>query len=259
MRVRTYLLWFLAVVIVFSGCKKEVDEDQEIMTEPKTELIVKGGDAVILKGRDAGLPLESLPGVKSITFKAWLQLEDVPETGLFLVDTDYIPHGLKDQLKREKLTLMKDGTLLDSAGTKTTVFTQAEMFKVVEKKQANMNPKLLEKLADLFAKPAIAGDPYPFSAFSWNMWWRYRGGFCRDYRAWTVAEAWGPLQGGARPHTRIEYIETRVRLHGNTDRDDCGNCDYESSYRRYKIGCFWPAHGGANLLEKSCAAMNGRT
>lgn len=217
-----------------------------IRTQPTFDLKVRGGTAKLVPPQKAGLPLQALPGVKRISFQQWAELKTVPPSGLYLVDTSFVPMNLAQQLQKERLTLKPDGRLLDEKGEPITLFVKTEVFEV---NRSSSQPSLSQGLTKaLHADKATlqAANPYPFSWFSWSMWWRYRGGFCRDYRAWTTAEAWGPEQGGARPHTRIEYIETRAQIGGRLDRDNCSNCDNESSYVRWDIGCFWPAHGGAS-------------
>ena len=219
----------------------------ELPLAPKFELKVQGGRAELLKGREAGLALETLPGVKRISFAEWREMKDIPRSGLYLVDTDFVPFGLAAALEQERLVLGKDGSLRDAKGQPVVLFIKSETFAVSTDKGALAAPPgLLDRLTTLVVGTAEAANPYPFSLFSWSMWWRYRGGFCRDYRAWTRAEAWGPEQGGARPHTRIAYMETRAELGSRRDRDSCSNCDLESSYVRWNIGCFWPAHGGTS-------------
>ena len=239
------LISLVACLIIF-GFGFATQKDQIRPDQPTLELKVEGGEAVLLRGKDAGLPLEKLPGIKSITFEQWLKMEKIPVTGLFLVDTDFIPTGLPEFLKEHCLVLKKDGTLLDSDGMKIALFLQGEVFKVKMESKSLSSHATAAKGPAIFSASADPANPYPFSMFSWYMWWKYRGGFCRDYRAGTVAEAWGPEQGGARPHTRIEYIETRVAMAGRSDRDSCMNCDYKNSYVRWNIGCFWPAHGKAS-------------
>lgn len=239
MKVKMYLfvLFIFGSILFITGCEKE---------QPRIKHKVVGGDVVLLKGEQAGLPLEALPGLKTITFKQWLSMKDIPETGLYLVDTDFIPQGLPERLKEEGLSLHQDGTL-DSVGVNIALFIQSQVYQIVEKKSSlNTLPGVLEKLVSTFIKPAAAATPYPFSSYSWQMWWKYQGGFCRNYKAKTIAEAWGPLQEGTRPHTRIEYIETRVEVGGKKDRDSCFGCDEQSSYTRLELGCFWPAHGKAS-------------
>lgn len=53
---------------------------------------------------------------------------------------------------------------------------------------------------------AQAASPFVWTCFCWSWQWKYRGGFCRDYGAWTNAYASGPGAGGgcggALPHTK---------------------------------------------------------
>jgi hypothetical protein len=241
MKIYLVILLIIGGILFTTGCKKEPEPQK-----PEIDLKVEGGNVELLKGEEAGLPLETVPGVKTITFAEWLKMDEIPETGLYLVDTDFIPHGLPEALKEEGITLNQDGSL-DSAGVKFALFIQSQVYRIVDNQSSLENqPGFLEKLAGLFAGEAVAAEPYPFSRYSWNLWWRYRGGFCRDYKAKTIAEAWGPLQGGFRPHTRIEYIETRVEMGSRRDRDSCSGCDEQSSFTKWDIGCFWPAHGGAS-------------
>ncbi len=247
-RILPIFLFAFLLLIAPAIAQKELEKAPLSRLEtPKTELKVEGGEAVPLRGKEAGRPLEALPGAKAITFAQWLKMDKIPETGLFLVDTDFVPYQLEEFLKKQRLTLQKDGTLIDPTGTKFALFLEMEMFKVVPKRTSLIRSAAasLRKLSPISAS-ADPAHPYPFSMFSWYMWWRYHGGFCRDYQAGTVAEAWGPAQGGARPHTRIEYIETRVTMAGRNDRDSCFDCDYENSFVKWDIGCFWPAHGGTS-------------
>jgi hypothetical protein len=191
-----------------------------------------------------------MPGVRSVSYEQWHAMAEIPKAGLFLVDTDHIPLGLADFLKSEKLILERDGRLHDEKGQPVALFLKSETFSVKGKRAEAEPLKPLRLLFDrtlaLLETQVYAANPYPFASFSWRMWWRYHGGFCRDYRAGTSAEAWGPAQGGASPHTRIEYIETRVDMAGRHDRDSCRNCDQQGSSVTWDIGCFWPAHGRAS-------------
>ncbi|MDJ0635601.1 MAG: hypothetical protein QNJ34_20610 [Xenococcaceae cyanobacterium MO_188.B29] len=214
-----------------------------IFKPPTLKMKVTGGTVKLVSPKQAGLSLRVLPGVKRISFRNWAKLKSVPKSGLYLVETPFVPASLPKQLKKLGYTLKPDGRLLDEKGQPITLFVKSEVFEVKRK------PVLRKSISQAAVKSIstngklYAANPYPFSQFSWSMWWRYRGGFCRDYRAWTTAEAWGPLQGGARPHTRIQYMETRAQIGSRKDRDSCFNCDNESSYVRRRIGCFWPAHG----------------
>ncbi len=206
--------------------------------KPTSTMKVEGGTAELLPPEKSGLPLKTLPGVKTISMEQWAELKSVPKTGLYLVDTEFVPLSLPKELEKRRYTLKKDGTLLNEEKKLITIFIKGEMFRVKPNSISEAGVKSIKSSTDRL----YAAYPYPFSAISWSMWWKYRGGFCRDYRAWTTAEAWGPLQGGDRPHTKIQYMETRAQIGSKKDRDSCFNCDNESSYVRWDVGCFWPAH-----------------
>jgi hypothetical protein len=190
---------------------------------PHLDLRSQGVKTSKVSDETAGLPLDAMPGAKCITFDTLLEMPEVPETGLYLLDTTHVPLSLPDSLKEDGCTLQEDGTLIDCKQDPVTLIVFAETFQLLH------NP-----------------HPHPWSSFSWNFRWRYRGGFCRDYRAWTTAEAWGPEEGGDRPHTFIEYIETRAEIGGHRSNNHCFDCAREDSYMRWDIGCFWPAHGGGS-------------
>ena len=79
---------------------------------------------------------------------------------------------------------------------------------------------------------------------AWGNWYADNG-FCRSLTADTGADAWGAVQNGARPHTRIQFIETRAWASGaNTVDNQCANCDTLTSQSEASFGCFWPAYGG---------------
>lgn len=214
---------------------------------PKLEHKISGGKSKPISAKAAGLPLADLPGAKHVTFSQWRDMKQIPKTGLFLVETEHLPANFQKQLLKEGYVLQKDGTLLDKDKQPVALFVMFEMFEIDRGnigKQSSV--EWLRPFADIVIPLSEAANPYPFDLYSWSMRWRYRGGYCRDYRAWTDAESWGPLQGGTRPHTRIEYMETRAEIGSRRDRDSCRNCDNESSYARWDIGCFWPAHGSGS-------------
>ena len=120
---KTHFLFhcIVALSIAMTGCKQEPDKSSK---RPRKELKVEGGDVIRLKGTQAGRPIETLPGVKAVTFDQWLKMKDIPETGLFLVETDFIPQELPNQLKKDGYILKKDGTLLDSTGVKIALLLE---------------------------------------------------------------------------------------------------------------------------------------
>lgn len=223
----------LSVLLFFFACEAENPNscDCEKLKVPAVQTEAIGASTISLKGEKAGLPLSTLPGVKTISTRELLALDEEPETGLYLLDTDFVPQELAEELKEAGFRLQKDGTL-DSAGVKTTLFVKAEVFQLRRK-----GPNGKELLDD---KTKSRAFPLPWAAYGYNFWWRYNGGFCRDYHAHTRAYAYGPRAGTVWPRTNIALIQTNVK----TDTDVCFNCHQEGSDWSWDIGCFWPAHGG---------------
>jgi len=252
-------------------------------------LQVKGGTAKLMTGPDAGYAFAALPGAKRITMRALARMKDIPKTGLYIVDADYVPTTLTQQLKREGYRLTDKGELTDRKGEPITLFVRPETFQLTPEtigppsdffkspappsktdeqqpygKQGLFSPhpgipqpgiwakiKNLAKRVDLNpVSEAKAASPFPWSCYSWSWQWKYRGGFCRDYRAWTNAYAWGPGPGGScnspKPHTNIQYVRAYAKAAGDTDDEYCYNCDQEHAFADYDIGCFWPAHGNGS-------------
>jgi hypothetical protein len=224
-------------------------------------------------------------------------LREIPETGLFIVDADYIPLTLMEELKRDGYRLYPSGVLRDAKGERATMFVRPETFEVVPETLAppreffelpappsqseppynqaptdrqydrqglftpmpglpepsywarirNLTKHVGRQLGDGLISEAHAASPFPFTCFSWSWKWKYRGGFCRDYRAWTHAYAWGPAAGGGcsgfKPRTNIQYIRAYARAALDVDDEYCYNCDQEHAFADHDIGCFWPAHG----------------
>jgi len=191
---------------------------------------VEGGSLTKAPTEDSGEPLSTMPGITTMTSDELSELEELPFGKIILVDTEFVPYGLAELLRNESL-LFTDGSLTDFQGNKanTTLLMSGKVYEV--------NPDVDEPLRRKLA------NPYPWRWFSWNLWNRYDGGFCRSWHAGSYADAWGPVIGGSRPHTNIQSIETRVTVGNRNDNDICFNCDRERSRAEYKIGCFWPAFG----------------
>jgi hypothetical protein len=139
-------------------------------------------------------------------------------------------------LEKAGLTLRQDGALVDAKGDKALMLLWHKLVAVT--------PNIGKRSPDNsgWGLPVVyAASPYSLSLVSaWGSWYAvYHDptGFCKSLNGDTGADAWGPIEGGARPHTRIEYLETRVYGVHN----DCSNCD--SSFSEYSVGfgCFWPA------------------
>ncbi len=247
-------------------------------TRGKSALKSKGMTVRKLRGRAAGKPLSSMPGAKAITRGRWAQMKEIPKTGLYLVDMDFVPPGLEQDLKQNGYRLAKDGTLTKN-GNPVALFVHGETFHVKPEKPGggggggaflqidplkqpvrfaqglaeqvgNTLARLVNAAGSLVIDEARAASPFPWRCGTWYFKWEYNGGFCRDYRAWSHAYAWGPGSDGVcanpKPLTRIEYISTYAKAGSKTDWDYHYNADQSHSYAKHDIGCFWPAHGGAS-------------
>lgn len=237
-------------------------------TKGRSALHSKGMVMRELHGREAGKPISAMPGAKAISRDAWGKMKEIPKTGLYLVDLDHVPPGLEEDLKQNGYHLAADGTLTQE-GNPVALFVHGETFHVKPEKDAgppsgqgggalaglaDWTGRVLSQLAktagDLLASEAEAAAPFPWACGSWYFSWQYNGGFCRDYKAWSNAYAWGPGADGAcadpKPLTRIEYISTYVDVAGRTDWDYYYYADQSHSYARWDIGCFWPAHGSGS-------------
>jgi hypothetical protein len=215
---------------------------------------VRGGTIKKLAGEAAGLPVSALPGVQLVSSKAFFakyKQRDQTPSGLFVLDADFIPPTLPDLLKRDGLTLMKDGTLLTADKQKETMLVLSPAsFAVQIGEQGRHDGGPLRNFFWLVPE-AHAAAPFPLSNVTAMATWRTPTGFCRTVTAKTESDAWG---SGAptpswyhRPHTRIEGIETRAFIEPNGDTDTCLNCDRQSSTKRWRAGCFWPAYSASGF------------
>lgn len=239
MKLKLLVLFSSLLFFFLEGCKDKPCNCEELKS-PRFTQDIQGAKNILLKGEDAGLSLDKLPGVKSITYEEWHKLEKIPETGLYLVNTDFVPQELPENLKKAGYTLHRDGTL-DSAGVKITLFVQSQVYKIENDVPSKGNNKLE---SDSVSPRAF---PQPWAAYSYSFWWKYDGGFCRGYNATTSAYAYGPRTGDFWPSTNIQWMQTNARLSsGGNDTDVCSNCFSLSSSASWDIGCFWPAHGGTS-------------
>ena len=210
---------------------------------PHEKIEVKGGQAKKVESPDFcnyGIHVSDMKGVKTISSKE-LSANTVLAPGLYVVDNYVISGDVMNILDTLKLTLSEDGTLWEEDGkTPVVLIYFSEVYEVYLNADGKEN-----------GGGRRLASPFPWHLYSWNFWWKYNGGFCRNYKAWSVAESWGPLYGSYRPHTNIEGIETSVTMAGITDFDTCSNCNYESSYREKSFGCFWPAIGYISGLHQA--------
>ena len=205
---------------------------------PKDSAI--GASVKRLSGTQAGLTPASLPGVKFISSEQVKSLNTAEQnSGLFLVDIDFVPRELTVALRSFKYTLQKDGTLLDSNGEPILALVTSEVYRVEQKRVGG--------LSSFFISEANAANPFPWHCYSFTPWAVYHGGFHRWYDARTWADTYGADSsggcGGGSPHTRVDYIYTRAAVGGWGDSDHCFNCESEYSRDVWDVGYWWPAHG----------------
>jgi hypothetical protein len=219
-------------------------------TNGRSALRSHGVDAKKMTGKDAGKAISSLRGAKTISRNQLTAMKDIPKTGLYLLDLDHVPPGLEEDLKHNGYHLADDGTLTQN-GKPVALFVYGETYHLGPQKAANWYEKTLTQIAmagdRIFGNEAQAATPFPWACWSWYWKWQYDGGFCRDYKVWTDAYAWGSGPGGTcsdpKPLTRIQYISTYASIGAYSGFNYHYDADQSHAYAEWDIGCFWPAHG----------------
>jgi hypothetical protein len=153
-------------------------------------------------------------------------------SGLYLLDSEFVPKQLPAILAKNNVALGPEGTVINQKGEKVVLVLGYRMVAVNEH-------------ADVGGiKPP--SWPYPLEYVSW--WWTFNDneGFCRSFTQTTGADAWGPIidQWGDRAHTNIDYMEA-VADASNVHVDHWGygiSWQYSQAYKDF--GCWWPAHDG---------------
>lgn len=247
------LIWFASTVLLSMILIAAAPTPPPAGSAPPKQLSLKsdgkiaGGVEVTTAASadDMALPREKFPGVhfaSSTEFFAQNPDRSKTPSGLYILDADFVPAQLPDHLKSLGLTLGQDGSLVDAKGEKTTMLYFPRLAKVAGKQGAL--PGGVTKWSLGLIPSAHAATPYPLSWVSAGASWRLPTGFCRTVTADSRIDAWGPLHGGARPHTRIEYLEARVRVaHDRSSR--CPNADVCTAHDSWSVGCFWPAYGAS--------------
>jgi hypothetical protein len=225
---------------------------QEVFKETrgKSALRSHGVESKKLAGKEAGKPISSMRGAKTISRRELTAMKQIPKTGLYLLDLDHVPPGLEEDLKKNGYQLAENGTLTQN-GKPVALFIYGETYHIGPAKAANWYDKTLTRIAragdQAFGNEAQAATPFPWACWSWYWKWQYDGGFCRDYKVWTDAYAWGPGPGGTcsdpKPLTHIDYISTYAAVGGHTGWDYHYGADQSHAYAEWDIGCFWPAFG----------------
>lgn len=224
----------LSMVSVAAAQTKTTDSDRKRARIDKIE----GGEAVVLKGVKAGLPISSVRGAQRITLRQMSRMKAVPKPGVYLVDTDFIPHDMREDLAKDDLVITDDGSVRDKAGRPVTLFVQSEVLQVKRRKGGWYSPSNIgQSFAGLFVNEAHAASPYPFDRYSWRGYYWFADSCWHNLKVRTIAEAWGPVQSsGSRPHTKIQSIETRSSADQTAKFNTCSNCDYQTSLAVADVG-----------------------
>ena len=252
---QVWLSLLLPAIVALSLSAQQNKEDKKAATPELKNLQLKnlqhkiniqGGEEITNAERaaDLALPRSKYPQVHFVEAKTFFaENKDRSKTpsGLYILDSEFIPQQLPEILKAAHLTLKADGSLVNAKGGKVAMVLWHKLVAVSEKQGY-----LTDHEKGWSILPVVyAANPYPLSYVSaWGSWYADNG-FCRSLTANTGADAWGPVQNGARPHTRIQFIETRAWASGAGTADNtCGNCYTEGSQSVANFGCFWPAYGG---------------
>lgn len=203
--------------------------------------VIYGGLVRNVSGKEAGPPLKSLHGAKSIPFSGSKEIDlKKQKSGLFIVGIDYVPVELTNFLKLKGLVLLEDGSLVDEHGDPVIGFVTSEMYHVKD-----MAPKT--SAAGFTADAA----PFPFTCFSFTpAAFYHETGFAGNHRwydASTLAVAFGPdSRGGcsnASPHTRIDFLQAIAAVNSPGNSQQAFATDQLSAHDVWDVGYGWPAHG----------------
>lgn len=226
MKKKFFLAIAMSVTFLFTACQKNsVSTDTENNFEES--LKVTGGSVKRLYGNDAGISLDNTHNTYAISSDEWKRMEEIPETGLFVVDSDHLPFNFYEEIAKMGISQQRNGSLVNQEGSPMSIFVYSETFEVIPD------------------GPKKRSNP-PFKKHTYTVYWVYKSGFCRSYRAYTMAYAWGLSSTGEKLPTKIDYIYTNAKAGSVTDRDYCYNCHSESSVAVLDFGCWWPAHGKAS-------------
>ena len=112
---------------------------------PVIQSEVKGGRIKKAKMEDSGRPLSDMPKAQMISTIELETMEELPRTGLYLLDTDFIPEHLEDELALMELLWDEDGNLINKKGQASLLIVQSQTFEVeVDDPNAKEDAKYFE-------------------------------------------------------------------------------------------------------------------
>jgi hypothetical protein len=172
---------------------------------------------------EPGLPLAMFPQVKTMSQKSLADLKELPETGVFLVGGKCLPYDFKEQLASEGLTLLRDGSLVDSNGEKTFLFVSTKSFRITSDEHQSKT------------RTAAAGVEY--YSIDWSL--RRRGGVCnRKMVAKTRAYTWMKHEDPSLNHPVIvRQIKVSSQVGNKKSSNQCSNCSSVDAKAEKGIGC----------------------
>jgi hypothetical protein len=208
---------------------------------PRDGALYGGGVVKKVSGKEAGLPLDSLPGAKAIQFGESKKMDvQKQRTGLFLVGIDFVPRELAAILDSKGLTLNKDGSLVDRNGDPAVTFVTSENYHVQVE-----TPKVFPD------KLSPEARPFPWACWSWAWWATYHQtgvfGNHRWFDTGTSAVAYGADSrggcGNGKPHTHIDYMQAIAAVNWPGNFQQGWDTDQISAYDEWDVGYGWPAFG----------------
>jgi hypothetical protein len=242
-----------AVLVAMGVAAAELPAGAPQSVRGKERLDIAGGVEVTTeeKAADMALPRANAPGVHLVKsdefFRQYSDRRKAP-SGLYILNSEFIPRELPDRLKAAGVTLRPDGTLVNAQGRPVTMVVWSKLVVV----PGDTRPMQHTWLEELGFSPAHAAEPYPLSAWSVFYSWTIETGYCTDMRVDTNANAWGPLQGASRPPTNVQFLGTRAWAGAGTYDNWCINCSAQHTYAEVNNGCGWP---GIVIASYSAAAL----
>jgi hypothetical protein len=254
-------LWTCVAVLATPSFVLAQEKETPEVRQPQVKLRVKGAKVRQLNGLEAGRPLSALPGVKTITSEELGRRRDDSSSGLYLVDTDFVPRGLEKTLQTLGFRLKPDGKLVGKNGRPVTLVYKGTVFAVTPKRRSESTPPSdLQKWGAMLKRTLIpeaqAASPVPLGCIWLDGWEAHSDGYlpfpprsCHRYSAGVYGETGGKDPSGGcdwatAPYTKVQALSVSARIKFPVSRlgfRDCVNrdkCSARTSFTQcHCIGC----------------------
>jgi hypothetical protein len=256
------VLWTCVAVLAAPSFVLAQEKEAPEVKRPQVKLRVKGAEVRQLKGLEAGRPLSALPGVKTITSEELGRRRHDSSSGLYLVDTDFVPRGLEKTLQTLGYRLEPDGKLVERKGRPVTLFYKGTVFAITPKRRSESAPPPsdLQKWGAMLKRTLIpeaqAASPVPLGCI-WMDYWAAHDDWvrafppskCHKYVTGVTGEAGGKDPSGgcdwaSAPYTKVWYLMVNSQITFPVSRLDhryCQYCDRRSARTSFTqchcIGC----------------------